>query len=160
MADDHKPFHNPFAALAKLKASMPAATDVAPGLKPQGSTDSHPRPSTVKPHASIADPESSTVEPHSSVVKPRGCSPGVSPKGPARAVIRLERAGRGGKEVTVVEHLGLRSTELEKWLKQLKAGLGCGGVVEGETLVLQGNHRERLAKLLTAKGVRKVTMGA
>jgi translation initiation factor 1 len=72
----------------------------------------------------------------------------------------MERAGRGGKEVTVVEHLGLRPSELEKWLKDLKAGLGCGGVVEGETLVLQGSHRERLVKLLAARGVKKVTIGS
>ena len=41
----------------------------------------------------------------------------------------------------------------------MKAGLGCGGVVEGDTLVLQGNHRERLAKVLTARGVKRVTLG-
>ena len=33
------------------------------------------------------------------------------PKGPARAVVRLERAGRGGKEVTVVDHLELPAAD-------------------------------------------------
>lgn len=80
-------------------------------------------------------------------------------KGPARAVVRMERKGRGGKEVTVVEQLGLRASELETWLKALKNGLGCGGTVEGESLVLQGDQRERLPALLTARGVRKVTVG-
>lgn len=78
----------------------------------------------------------------------------------ARAVVRRERAGRGGKEVTVVEQLGLGPSELEAWLKALKTGLGCGGVVEGDTLVLQGHHRERLVKLLAARGVKKVTIGS
>ena len=32
----------------------------------------------------------------------------AEPKGPARAVVRMERKGRGGKEVTVVEQLELR----------------------------------------------------
>jgi translation initiation factor 1 len=81
------------------------------------------------------------------------------PKGPARAVVRMERKGRGGKEVTVVEQLGLREAELEKWLKALKGSLGCGGTVEGETLVLQGDQRERLPALLEARGVRRVTVG-
>jgi translation initiation factor 1 len=81
------------------------------------------------------------------------------PKGPARAVVRMERKGRGGKEVTVVEQLGLRAAELETWLKALKNGLGCGGTVEDDTLVLQGDQRERLPALLTARGVRKVTVG-
>ncbi len=81
------------------------------------------------------------------------------PKGPARAVVRMERKGRGGKEVTVVEQLGLPAAELEKWLKALKGGLGCGGSVEGEALVLQGDQRERLPSLLEARGVRRVTVG-
>jgi translation initiation factor 1 len=80
-------------------------------------------------------------------------------KGPARAVVRMERKGRGGKEVTVVEQLGLRPAELEVWLKALKGSLGCGGVVEEEALVLQGDHRDRLPSLLEARGVRRVTVG-
>jgi translation initiation factor 1 len=76
-----------------------------------------------------------------------------------RAVVRMERAGRGGKDVTVVSHLDLKESERTTWLKSLKASLGCGGVVEGDTLVLQGDHRERLPALLTARGVKKVTIG-
>ena len=71
----------------------------------------------------------------------------------------MERSGRGGKEVTVIEHLGLQPVEREKWIKALKAGLGCGGLVEGDTLVLQGDHRKRLPALLIARGVKKVTVG-
>ena len=69
----------------------------------------------------------------------------------------MERSGRGGKEVTVVEHLDLPQPEREKWLKELKAALGCGGVVEGENIVLQGDHRNRLPKILADRGVKKVT---
>jgi translation initiation factor 1 len=79
-------------------------------------------------------------------------------RGPSRAVVRLERSGRGGKEVTVVEHLALRPDERDAWLKALKASLGCGGTVEEETLVLQGDQRKRLPALLAARGVRKVTV--
>jgi len=76
-----------------------------------------------------------------------------------RAVVRLERSGRGGKEVTVVEHLAVPPMEREKWLKALKAALGCGGVIEGDALVLQGDHRARLPKILSARGVKKITVG-
>jgi translation initiation factor 1 len=82
-----------------------------------------------------------------------------SPKTIRRAVIRLERAGRKGKEVTVVEHLDLDARERDDWLKALKAALGCGGVVEGASLVLQGDHRARLPALLSKRGVKKVTVG-
>lgn len=81
------------------------------------------------------------------------------PTGPARAVVRMERAGRGGKEVTIVDHLGLAPKDREMWLKALKGSLGCGGVVEDDRLVLQGDHRTRLPALLAARGVRKVTVG-
>jgi translation initiation factor 1 len=74
-------------------------------------------------------------------------------------VVRLERKGRRGKEVTLVEQLGLRERELGDWLKEMKAALGCGGAIEGDALVLQGDHRERLRGLLEARGVRKVTIG-
>ena len=80
-------------------------------------------------------------------------------KGPARAVVRMERKGRGGKEVTVVDQLGLLHRDLEVWLKALKNALGCGGLVEGETLVLQGDQRKRLPDVLAARGVRKVIVG-
>ncbi|MBS2022906.1 MAG: translation initiation factor, partial [Deltaproteobacteria bacterium] len=73
-------------------------------------------------------------------------------KGPARAVVRKEKKGRGGKEVTVVEQLGLPAKQLEVWLKALKNALGCGGAVEGDTLVLQGEHRDRLKLLLEERG--------
>ena len=77
----------------------------------------------------------------------------------ARAVVRLERSGRGGKEVTVVEHLEIAPKDRESWLKALKSSLGCGGVVEGENLVLQGDQRKRLPALLTARGVKRVVTG-
>ena len=77
---------------------------------------------------------------------------------PARAVVRMERAGRGGKTVTIVERLELRGTELEKWLGELKRALGCGGVVEGTALVLQGDTRERVGAWLEKRGVKKVTV--
>lgn len=88
---------------------------------------------------------------------PRARAPEV-PRGPARAVVRREKKGRGGKEVTVVEQLALGAAELEIWLKALKDALGCGGTVAGETLVLQGDHRERVRALLTARGVRRVSV--
>ncbi|GAC1552954.1 MAG: hypothetical protein NVS2B9_18120 [Myxococcales bacterium] len=95
-----------------------------------------------------------------------GAPPGVGsptaappPRGPARAVVWMERKGRGGKEVTAVEQLGLRPAELESWLKALKNALGCGGAVEKDTLLLQGDQRDRLKALLEARGVRRVILG-
>ncbi|MGB8930913.1 MAG: translation initiation factor [Anaeromyxobacteraceae bacterium] len=82
-----------------------------------------------------------------------------SPKPPpARAVVRIERKGRGGKEATVIEKLALPPKELASWADTLKRSLGCGGTVEDDAIVVQGDQRERVRKWLEAKGVGKVTV--
>jgi translation initiation factor 1 len=83
----------------------------------------------------------------------------AAPRAVARAVVRMERAGRGGREVTVIEHLGLPNDALTRWLKDLKTALGCGGAIEGDAIVLQGDQRKRLPALLTGRGVKRVTLG-
>ena len=97
--------------------------------------------------------------PEQAVAPSTAPSPPSPKNAPAWAVVRLERKGRGGKEVTVVEKLELRASELERWAKSLKQGLGCGGVVEGRTIVLQGDQRGRAVTWLEGKGVRKITRG-
>lgn len=83
----------------------------------------------------------------------------IEKKPPARAVVRMERKGRGGKEVTVVEKLELKPKDLDEWCRDLKAAMGCGGSVDGESIVLQGDLRARLPAVLSAKGVVKVILG-
>jgi len=82
----------------------------------------------------------------------------VGPPAPPRAVVRMERAGRGGKTVTVVEKLALTPRQLEAWLGELKRALGCGGVIERGALVLQGDTRARVGAWLEQRGVKKVTV--
>ncbi len=79
-----------------------------------------------------------------------------TPKGPARAVVRYEKKGRGGKLVTAIEKLGLPPAELERWCSELKRELGCGGVVEDDAIILQGDLRPRLHAILTRRGVGNV----
>lgn len=106
---------------------------------------------------------------------PRGPEPppaaaSAPAKGPAppRAVVRMERKGRGGKEVTVValtrstpkvDKVALPPAELERWCRELKQALGCGGAVDGELIVLQGDLRPRIGAVLEARGAGRVTIG-
>jgi translation initiation factor 1 len=78
---------------------------------------------------------------------------------PPRAVVRYERKGRGGKEATVIEQLALSEAERARWLQALKQSLGCGGTVEGESLVLQGDQRTRVRAWLTERGVARISVG-
>ena len=42
--------------------------------------------------------------------------------------------------------------DLEELQKFLKSKLACGGTIKDNIIELQGNHRERVKKLLTDKG--------
>jgi translation initiation factor 1 len=90
---------------------------------------------------------------------PRSVEPmPAADKPPGRAVVRYERKHRGGKEVTLVEKLGLSADDLARWCRELKQALGCGGVVEQDAIVLQGDQRKRVPALLEKRGVAKVTV--
>jgi translation initiation factor 1 len=83
--------------------------------------------------------------------------PAADPKLPARAVVAVERKGRGGKTVTLITHLGLTTDQLDAWVTEMKRSLGCGGTREDDAIALQGDQRERAIDWLTRKGVRKVS---
>jgi translation initiation factor 1 len=104
--------------------------------------------------------EKKTLEPAAGLVLPSpGPQSGVTVKAkpaeakPKRVVLRMERKGHGGKEMTRIEKLTLTSTLLEVWLKEIKQSLGCGGVIDGEDLLIQGDQRDRLAAFFTKKGI-------
>ena len=84
---------------------------------------------------------------------------GAPTKGPSRAVVRYERKGRGGKEATIVEQVVLSPPERAAWLLAMKQALGCGGSLEGESLVLQGDQRARVRAWLEARGVSRISVG-
>jgi translation initiation factor 1 len=114
------------------------------------------RPASASPFAQLEALRSSLP---AGPAQPTAPAVDAQPRGPARAVVRMERKGRGGKEVTVVDKLGLAPAALEAWCRDLKHALGCGGAVDGEMIVLQGDLRTRVPAVLTARGVGKVTVG-
>jgi translation initiation factor 1 len=75
-------------------------------------------------------------------------------------VVRIERKGRRGKGVTIVEQLGLGPEQLDAWQRELQSALGCGGATEGATLVVQGDQRQRVREWLELRGVRRVTVAS
>jgi len=67
------------------------------------------------------------------------------------ARISLDRKGRKGKTVTLIQNLVMNATQMEALCKKLKTELGTGGTVKAGHIELQGDHRlqivERLHKL-------------
>ena len=69
-----------------------------------------------------------------------------------KVTVRLERKGRGGKSVTIIDGLQMRQKEREALLKQLKTKLGTGGTVKDASLEIQGDHRDALMAELGKMG--------
>ena len=74
---------------------------------------------------------------------------------PARIVakLRIEKAGRGGKTVTVVYDLPRNAAFLKDLCGELKRACGCGGAVREDAVELQGDLRERVREVLEKKGI-------
>ena len=68
------------------------------------------------------------------------------------ARLRIERAKRRGKTVTVVEGLPRNAAFLKELSKELKRACATGGKTIEDRIEIQGDHRERLRQILGAKG--------
>ena len=75
-----------------------------------------------------------------------------------RLVVRIERKDRGGKTVTVVENFIGKAGDLEDLGRLLKSKCGVGGTVKDGVILVQGDFRKRVAKILSGQGF-KVSVG-
>lgn len=88
---------------------------------------------------------------------PAAGSRGAEPSsGRPVARLRIERAGRGGKTVTVAAGLVGTPEELRDLLKDIKSACGSGGTLRetagGGDLELQGDHLAKVAASLEKRG--------
>lgn len=90
-------------------------------------------------------------------------SPAVVPppqKNRGRVDIIRQKAGRGGKTVTVITNfVGIGLPEKEKLAKEMQKSCGCGGTVKEGRIEIQGDKREEVARILTKAGFRPVFAG-
>ncbi len=75
----------------------------------------------------------------------------LTPPEKQSAKLAVERRKRG-KIVTVVRGLSASESDLPALLVRFKNDCGAGGTLDGDALEIQGNHLERLRKLLTEIG--------
>ncbi len=81
-------------------------------------------------------------------------------KNRGRVDILREKAGRGGKTVTVIcGFTGIGLPEKELLAKKIQKACGVGGTVKDGRIEVQGDNREAAAKVLTDAGFRPVFAG-
>jgi translation initiation factor 1 len=75
---------------------------------------------------------------------------------PADGIVRiwLERHGRNGKPVSIVRGLPLDAKALAALAARLKRTCGAGGTAKDGEIVIQGDHRARIAAELGNDGLR------
>ncbi len=69
----------------------------------------------------------------------------------ARVKIRMELR-RFGKPTTIIEGFKLNDKDLLGLSRKMKKKFATGGTVDEDTILLQGDHREKAAKLLREEG--------
>ena len=95
---------------------------------------------------------------------PAGSGPRPEPK-PARKnrgrvdIIR-QKAGRGGKTVTVIKgFVGIGLPEKEQLAKAMQKACGTGGTVKNGQIEIQGDKRAEVARILAEANFRPVFAG-
>ncbi len=71
-----------------------------------------------------------------------------------KAVIHMERKGKGGHPVTVIKGLSQTDEEKVEWCRLLKKELGLGGSVSEGNIAVLGEQESRVREWLEARGVR------
>ena len=66
--------------------------------------------------------------------------------------VSLDKKNRKGKKVTLVEGFKGSTEDLKSLAKELKSSCGVGGSVVDNQILIQGDFRDRLFKLLEDKG--------
>jgi|SRR5208337_710911 len=75
-----------------------------------------------------------------------------TPPAQQRVTVRIDRKGRGGKTVTIIDGLQLPQKKIEELLKRFKMKLGTGGTIRDTSIEIHGDHREVLISALEKMG--------
>ena len=74
------------------------------------------------------------------------------PKNQQKLRLNMERAGRGGKTVTLVKGFVGSDEDITSLCKLLKQKCGVGGSVKDGEIIIQSDHRQRLVEILKKEG--------
>lgn len=72
--------------------------------------------------------------------------------GRQRLIVKIDRKGRAGKQVSLVEGFVGKDEDLEQLGREIKKKLGVGGSAKDGEIVIQGDFRDRIVDILTKMG--------
>lgn len=76
-------------------------------------------------------------------------------KKPRSVTLFYESKGRAGKPATILADFeGVDDADISELASELKRALGTGGSCRGGEILIQGDRRPQLRKILTARGFR------
>jgi len=73
--------------------------------------------------------------------------------------VHLDRKGRRGKTVSTIDGLMSPAVGKQALLKHLKNALGTGGALKDGVLEIQGDHRDKIVKILAELGYKPKKAG-
>lgn len=74
-------------------------------------------------------------------------------------ICKFEKKGRNGKPVTLIEGFEGDEEELKKISKKIKTTLGIGGSAKEGIIVIQGDNRDKIMKILQEMGYKTKRVG-
>lgn len=74
-------------------------------------------------------------------------------------ICKFEKKGRNGKPVTLIEGFEGTEEELKQISKKIKTTLGIGGSEKDGIIVIQGDNRDKIMKILHEMGYKTKRVG-
>lgn len=74
-------------------------------------------------------------------------------------VCKFEKKGRNGKPVTLIEGFEGNDEDLKEISKKIKTTLGIGGSEKDGTIIIQGDNRDKIMKILQEMGYKTKRVG-